>query len=344
MRRRTLSALVKLVIFGVVTAVLTFVLALTIANGSVGGSYTTYRAIFTDATSLLPGDDVRIAGVRVGQVQSITVYHRKYAEVTFGVQSNVPLYSSTTAQIRYLNLIGQRYVELIETPDGRGQLAQGATIPLSHTAPALDLTALFNGFQPLFHALDPQAVNKFAYDIIQTLQGEGGTFDQLLASTASFTNTVADQDAAVGALIDNLDSVLATVNARDAGLGSLIDNLQSLVTGLASNRNVIAHSLGNISSLAGRTASLLNGIRPVLPADLANVASLGHILATTKYPDGQVALSQFLKWLPWKLNVIIRTATYGSWFNFWLCNADARIGNMLTPRLHVTNSAACDTP
>ena len=90
---------------------------------------------------------------------------------------------------------------------GRLAAATGQVIPVSRTAPAVDLTALFNGFKPLFQALTPADVNKFALEIIQTLQGEGGTVDSLLTQTASLTNTVADRDAVIGQVIDNLITV-----------------------------------------------------------------------------------------------------------------------------------------
>ena len=65
-------------------------------------------------------------------------------------------------------------------------------IPLTQTAPALDLAVLFNGFRPLFQALDPADVNSLAQHIVQVLQGEAGTVGTLLARTASLTNALAD--------------------------------------------------------------------------------------------------------------------------------------------------------
>jgi phospholipid/cholesterol/gamma-HCH transport system substrate-binding protein len=324
MKGHTLSAFIKLVVFAVVTTFITLILAFTIANGSTSGGVT-YKAEFTDVTSLLPGDDVRIAGVRVGQVKQIKVYHQRYALVTFDVQRSVPVRVSTLAQVRYRNLVGQRYIELSEGPGPDQRLAAGSTIPLSRTQPALDLTVLFDGFRPLFKALTPEDVNKFAAEIIATLQGEGGTIDSLLAHTASVTNTVADRDAAIGSLIDNLTAVLATVDTRSKDLDQLIVQMQQLVTGLAGDRDTIAASLGNVNALAESTAGLLRDIRPVLPGDLANLSAVAKNLATTKNSDGQITMEEILRRYPDKLNAIIRTATYGSWFNFWLCDADGEL-------------------
>ena len=151
-------------------------------------------------------------------------------------------------------------------------------------APAVDLTALFNGFKPLFQALTPADVNSFALEIIKTLQGEGGTVDSLLTQTASLTNTVAQRDAAIGQVIDNLLTVLNTVQKRDAGLGETITQLQRLVTGLAGDRDAIAASLTNINILATSSAKLFTGIRPVPAGRPATSRSWPAVLNTTKDP------------------------------------------------------------
>src|ERR1700739_4015196 len=115
MKRKGIGApLTKSIIFVVITVIITAVLALSIVSAGVSGT-TGYRAVFTDVTGLTVGSDVDIAGVRVGQVTSLSVYHRSLALVGFTVQTDRPLPASVTATIRYLNLVGQRYVEL-----GRG--------------------------------------------------------------------------------------------------------------------------------------------------------------------------------------------------------------------------------
>jgi phospholipid/cholesterol/gamma-HCH transport system substrate-binding protein len=242
--------------------------------------------------------------------------------------------------------VGQRYVELDETPGAATKLRGGQTIPLAQTSPALNLNNLFNGFRPLFQALNPADVNALSYEIIKTLQGEGGTIDALLANTASLTNTIADRDAVIGAVVNNLDGVLRTVDANDQGLDEFIVQIQRLVTGLAADRSTIAASLGNISNLALSSAQLIASIRPSLPGDLMGLDGLAAALATTTNPNGQNTLDAVLHTLPPKLNTIIRTATYGSWFNFYLCDADmATVGPNSTlvrtgPRIHAM-AAAC---
>jgi phospholipid/cholesterol/gamma-HCH transport system substrate-binding protein len=322
-RGNTLGAAVKLLIFALVTIVATALLGVVISNRTFG-STKTYKANFTDVTDLISGSDVRMAGVRVGTVKSIKSMSEdgsNFAQVSFSVDTDVPMTTTTDVKVQYLNLVGQRYLDLVETPGGTAQTADDV-IPTSRTSPAVDLTALFNGFKPLFRALSPNDVNQFALEIIKTLQGEGGTVDDLLKQTASLTNTVAQRDAAIGQVIDNLLTVLSTVQQRDSGLGQTITQLQRLVSGLAGDRNAISTSLVNINDLATSTAKLLTGIRPVLPGDLRNLTALASVLNNTKdtVNKSENALAAFLQREPAKLNRIIRTGSYGGYFNFWLCS------------------------
>src|SRR5690349_13901213 len=195
--------IIKSLIFIVVTLVATGALLATITNQAGNGSQRTYHAIFSDVTALLAGDDVRMAGVRIGTVTDIAVVNRREAEVTFDISSDVRLASTVHATILFRNLVGQRYIELDQGAGSPDQpWPSSRTLGLDRTTPALDLTILFNGFQPLFSALDPKQINALSYEIIQIFQGQGGTVGDLVAHTASLTNALADRDHVIGAVID----------------------------------------------------------------------------------------------------------------------------------------------
>jgi phospholipid/cholesterol/gamma-HCH transport system substrate-binding protein len=317
------ASLVKLIIFAIVTVFLTLILAQTIGNISFDAE-TSYRARFSDATGLLSGSDVRIAGVKVGTVSGIKLVDKREAEVTFSVKKNVKLLSTTKARIRYQNLIGGRFLALEEgVSDQQARpavLAAHAEIPLSRTQPALDLTVLFNGFKPLFQALNPHDVNRLAFEIVQTLQGQGGTLNELLIRTASVTNTIADRDAVIGDVISNLNTVLATVDQRDAQLDQLIVQMRRLFSGLAQDRQAIGDSLVNIDNLASDFTGLLADARAPLAGDITRLNTV-----TTQLAGQKDALAAQLQQIPKTLNSVGRTATYGSWFNFFLCKADGAI-------------------
>ena len=320
--RNFVAPLVKMLLFTAITVTLTALLGLTIANTTVGPT-SGYAARFTDATGLNVGDDIRMSGVRIGQVSAIEVYDNRLAEVRFDVEASRRLPRSLTATIKYRNLIGQRYVSLGLGAGGdpNAVLRPGDVLPPERTRPALNLTVLFNGFKPLFEALDPTEVNKLAAELIQVLQGEGGTIDSVLAHTASLTSTIAGKDQVIGRVIDNLNTVLTTVNDRTAEVSGLIDQLQLLATGLAQQRKPIGDAIGALGELTDTTAGLLGQARPALKDDIAALGTLSATLAN--HGD---TVDKFLAGLPHKIQTINRVSTYGGWFNYYLCSASGRIG------------------
>jgi len=328
------AAFAKLTVFAVVTMAATMVLYYTIGKIRPGTDYTSYKAAFSDVTGLLPGDDIRVAGVQVGRITSSKV-HEGHALVSFKLEKSVPLTSAAKARIRFKNLLGQRYVALELSNDG-ARLKSGDTIPLGQTQPALDLTVLFNGFKPLFKALSPADVNKLATEIVATLQGEGGTVDALLASTSSLTNTLAGRDAAIGRVISNLSAVMSTVADRDETLGDLIEELQRFTTGLAGDRDAIGGSIASIDRLVAATAGLLQDARPALDTDLRH---LNTILATLDAKKSVV--DQAVKRLPDALTALTRGQSYGSWLNLYVCTLVINIDGNKTPVGSQTPEEGC---
>jgi virulence factor Mce-like protein len=317
------SPMVKLVIFALVTVLASYVLISTITNAGYG-EQVAYRAQFTDVAGLVEGDEVRIAGVRVGQVVGIGLADtrdRPTAEVELEVSADIPLPAAVRATIKYRNLVGQRYISLTEGEGSGGRtLEKGGVIPLAQTKPALDLTTLFGGFRPLLQALSPADMNRVSFEIIQVFQGEGGTVESLLDHVASLTSSLADKDAVIGSVIDNLNTVMGSVAARDQQLSGLIVSLQEFVTGLAGDRDAIFDSLQTIDTLATTTSGFLEDARPPLAADIQALGDLSANLA-----DSGDVLEGFLQLAPTKIDLITRTAINGSWFNFFMCGASGYV-------------------
>ncbi|WP_410606204.1 MCE family protein [Amycolatopsis sp. lyj-109] len=314
--RNIAAPLIKSIIFIAVTALATALLAISITNSGVGATKR-YTAKFLDATSLNVGDDVRISGVRVGQVESLEIGDRNRAVVGFSLDQGRRIPADVHAVIKYRNLVGQRYVALERGNTAtRDQLPEGAEIPLDRTTPALDLTDLFNGFKPLFQALSPNDVNELSGELVQVLQGEGGTVESLLQHTGSLTTTLAGRDKVIGEVIGNLNTVLNTVNDKGDALANLVSTLRQLVSGLAGDRAAIGDAISGIGALTESTAGLFEQARPPLKDSIAGLKNVAGTLA-----QNQSDVDSFLTNLPVKFGEIGRTATYGSWMNFFLCRA-----------------------
>jgi phospholipid/cholesterol/gamma-HCH transport system substrate-binding protein len=319
---QTTAAAIKLGIFAITSVLITGLLAAIMGNIGFGGAHE-YKAVFTSATSLSKGDDVRIAGVSVGEVSGVEHYERSMALVTFKVKDDVAMTTATRAEIRFMNLVGDRYLALEEGNAAHATpLPVDATIPVTQTEPALDLTALFNGFQPLFTALNPQQINELSLNLVQVLQGEGGTVKSLLTHTASLTSTLANRDQLIGDVITNLTGTLTTVDEHHQQLNQLIGGLRGWMTQLATDRKAIGSSLSSISSLTKVLADLVTGARPVLKSDIAQLRQLAALLND---PKNKSVLLDLLAKLPEMMRDQTRTGTYGSWYNYYLCGAGLHI-------------------
>lgn len=337
-RRALRWVAVKSLIFTVATLLATSMLAITIRNSD-GGDTDEYAAVFTDATSVNRGDDVRMVGVKVGTVESIEVVDGRLARVKFTVRKDVRLSRGTTIQIRFRNLVGQRYLALTQPPlagttagSGDGSIVPaststgGQTIRAGHTfgvdetRPALDLTLLFNGFRPLLRMLDAHDVNQLSEQIIAVFQGEGATVEGLLSSTASLTSTLAQKDQVIGELISSLSGVLTTVDDRSAQLDTTLVTMQQLVSGLAEDRGSIGDAISGMGELTTSVAGLVDDTRPAVRQSIEHLGVL-----STNLDDHSAEVDTFLKRLPTKLDQLGRLGSYGSWLNFYLCSMKGRI-------------------
>jgi phospholipid/cholesterol/gamma-HCH transport system substrate-binding protein len=315
----------KLAIFLVVGLVTAVVLYLTLAQSTVGPA-NSYGALMTNVSGLKSGDVVKIAGVRVGQVDALHVLKGNQIKVSFHVAKNQTLSDQTHVGVRYENLLGDRYLELTQPPGVGKVLPSGSTIPPSRTAPALDLDVLLNGFRPLFQGLEPKQINQLATGLVDTLQGRGGTIQALLANTASLTNGLADHDKAIGSLLTNLDVLLSSLDAHDTQLRTSITQLRNLVSGLAADREPIGASLGDISRLAGVLSALFAQVGSPLAGTLA---ALDNVSATLNRNSARV--DKTLNLLPGAYNSLDRVGSHGSFFNFYLCSVQVLVGSESNP-------------
>jgi phospholipid/cholesterol/gamma-HCH transport system substrate-binding protein len=280
---------------------------------------TSYSAEFSNASGLRDGQFVRASGVEIGKVNKVRLVDSgKRVRVDFNVDRSIPLYQSTTAQIRYLDLLGNRYLEL-KRGEGEGAdrvLPAGGFIPLSRTSPALDLDALIGGFKPLFRALDPEKVNTIASAIVTVFQGEGGTINDILDQTAQLTAHVAERDQAIGEVVRNLNIVLDTTVKHRKEFDQTVDNFERLITGLENHADPLAAGVANLSSAAGTVADLLADNRALLHKEINYLEALQQPLI-----DQRDQLDDLIHKTPTALNLIGRSiGLYGDWVNFYVCD------------------------
>lgn len=313
-----LGSFIKLAVFIVITVMLSTVLATTIRGGSRDDG-TEYSAIFSDVTRVAEGDDVRIAGVVVGHVTGYEIHNRTQAKLHFTMAGDRTLPENVHLTLRFRNMIGDRYLNISREPGPADTAAmpEGSTIPIEKTTPAVNLTALFNGFRPLFTTLQPEDVNALADSLVKVLQGEGGTVTNLVQQTGELTNHLADRDQVIGEVIDNLTRVLQTINERDVQFQQLVVTTRQLVEGLSADRDAIGDSLDSVADLTSAAENVVTATRPSV------TESLDHLkVVTDSFNENRPAVDQVLNNLPVKTDNLIRMGSFGSWFQFYLCGAD----------------------
>jgi phospholipid/cholesterol/gamma-HCH transport system substrate-binding protein len=285
---------------------------------------TGYSAVFKNASGLRAGQFVRASGVEVGKVNKVELIDGgNEVKIDFSVDRSLSLFQGTTAAIRYLNLIGDRYLEL-KRGDDEKKLPAGGTIPIEQTQPALDLDALIGGFRPLFRALDPEKVNSIAQSIVTIFQGQGGTINDILDQTASLTAALADRDQAIGEVVKNLNTVLDTTVKHQQQFDETVQNFEKLITGLKNRADPIASSVADISDAAGSVADLLGENRPLLQKTVTQLEVVQQPLV-----DQKDQLNDLLVRLPTALKIIGRAGgVYGDFFNFYACDVTLKLNGL----------------
>lgn len=273
-----------------------------------------YAAIFDNVSGLSVGDDVRIAGVDVGKVREIDVQDDNTVRVRFDVRRDQQLTTSTEATIQYRNLIGDRVVQL-GRGEGSGRVLQaGATIPVARTASALDLDTLLNGFRPLFAGLSPTEINQLSDQVVQVLQGQQSAVASLVDHVASFATRIGSREKLIGQVIGNLNAVMGAVDESSGSLGSLIDGLDALLVGLDQQGTQVLDAAVQIDRLARETWTLLAGARGDVITDLGALT-----VAAGGINRNSATLEKVLATLPVHYRELQATASYGNFFNTFIC-------------------------
>jgi phospholipid/cholesterol/gamma-HCH transport system substrate-binding protein len=316
------GTLIKFAVFGVVMTVLTAFLFL-IFSDSRGGDTEGYKAVFTDASRLKTGDSVRIAGIRVGTVQGVSLQPDRNVLVEFDADKSTKLTTGTRAAVRYLNLTGDRYLELLDTPDSARILPAGATIPVDRTAPALDLDLLLGGLKPVIQGLNPEDVNGLTSSLIQILQGQGGTLESLLSKSSSFTNSLADNNQVIEQLIDELRTVLDTLAKDGEEFSGTIDRLDRLVEGLSADRDPIGEAIEQLDNGTSSLADLLGRARPPLDHTINELHRLAPLVG-----NDLPRLDATLQRLPEIYRKLARVGSYGAFFPYYICGVTFRASDL----------------
>ena len=316
MLQRNRWSLIGVVAFSAGAVLLTMLVAGTLVGSS--GATQSYQAVFRDASGLIAGDDVRIAGVRVGKVEDVKLDGLN-ARVTFSVARDQRVYTDTMATIEFLNLLGTRYIDLT-TRSQNDALPPGSTLDLGHTREGLDLTAIFNAFRPLFDAIRPADVNELASNIVQVLQGQGPSLQHLSEQTALLTQNLVDRDQIIGSVMTNLTAVLETLNGHRKEFRSTVHELNDLTNVIADNRTEIGDTIDGLQNVVTSFASLIDEGGDSVNRDVASLAAWADSFqsVTPLIASGLLDTQELL-------TGYVATLGMGSFLNTYVCESSIKV-------------------
>lgn len=302
---------IKLITFAVFTLTITTALAANIGNVKPFAKRYAIDAAFEDATGVLKGDPVTLAGVPVGKVSGVEV-ERGLALLHLRIDRTVPVPRDSQVAIRYRNLIGQRIVALVPGASER-VLAAHERIPASQTRGPLDLGRVFNNLRPLLATLDPKDIDTLSSAIVNSLGVHADDIHAIVADTAAISETLAARDSKIADLITSADTVVGTLSDRRDQLRSLLADFAKVVGTVSSRSGELDRILINLNTATGDLAQLVNGNRPALDRDLGDLATLLALVA-----QHQRDLVQITSGLDDTLRATTKATTYGEWANLYL--------------------------
>jgi phospholipid/cholesterol/gamma-HCH transport system substrate-binding protein len=320
MRASQYATVVKLTVFVLVMAMLTASLFFVFGQYRTG-STNEYSAVFSDVSRLSAGQTVRVAGIRVGTVRNVSLRPDNSVVVKFDADRDIMLTTGTKLAVRYLNLVGDRYLELIDGPGQ--QLSPGARITDGNTEPALDLDLLLGGLKPVIQGLIPQDVNALTASLLAVFQGEGDTLESVFSRTSSFSNTLADNNDVVQRLIDNLNSVVSTLDKQGDQFAETVDRLERLMTELSTRRDPIGDAIDSLNTGTASIADLLTDSRPPLAATMTQLSRLAPLLDADKD-----RIDASLRKAPESYRKLVRLGAYGSFIQFYVCGLSIRVSDL----------------
>lgn len=305
----------KLGIFTLFTVIVTFWLASIIGNISPLKDTYSVSAVFTDATGILVGDPVKIAGVTVGKVNGFEVEGGE-AVVDLKIDGDVDLPTNVEVEMKFRNLLGQRVVNLIrpETPDPE-TLKDGESIPPTQTRPALDITIVFNNLRPLIHSTNPEDINTVARAVLEVFEGREGDLEGILGNIGSLAKTLSDKDQRLARLVEDLDDLTAVLNDQSGSISKGLREFTEFIESLAEVTPTIERVVNQLEETGDRFGGILQRNRGNLDAELDDLNTLLTIVNDNLGPLDTVA-----KNLKEVLLATARSQSFGKWWTLYVVN------------------------
>ena len=276
------------------------------------GGGDTYYAEFAEAGGLQPDDEVRIAGVRVGQVKSIELQDG-VVRVTFQVKTDSGFGPDSRADIRVKTLLGSMFVAL--DPAGSGQMEEGATIPVERTTSPFDVVEAFEGLADTAGDIDTDQLARSLTTLADLTRNTPEEFRAALDGVSRLSTNIAAKNEEIGSLLTNLDRVATVLDDRDEDLVDLMDDADVLFQALVARRDQIHRLLVSTNRLSQELTGLVRDTRADLEPALEELEGVLDVL--NKNEDN---IDNSIRLMAPFYRVFANTLGSGPWFDTYIQN------------------------
>lgn len=284
-----------------------------------------YSAAFIEAGGLRAGDDVRVAGVKVGEVDGLEL-DAGHVRVDFFVDEPAAFGETTGASIRIQTILGKKFLSL--EPEGDGQLEPGSEIPLDRTVSVYDVITAFSDLTEVNEGIDTDqlatSLDTLATEFRNTPEEVRGSLDGL----SRLSQTIASRDDELGRLLDSAREVSRVLADRDTELELLINDANLLLVELEQRKDDISRLLDATVALSEQVTGLVRDNRAELKPTLDK---LNDVL--TLLEDNKANLERGLELMAPFTRVFANTLGTGRWFDTYVSNLVVPVG---APVLGVT--------
>ncbi|MGW7261442.1 MCE family protein [Streptomyces sp. NPDC054834] len=276
------------------------------------GGGRTYSAAFSEAGGLRPGDEVRIAGVKVGKVEDVDL-DGDHVKVTFKVKGDPRFGTQTGASIRVKTILGAKYLAL--SPKGPGQLKPGSEIPLGRTVSAYDVVQAFSDLTTTSEKVDTGRLAKALDTISTTFQDSPTEVRASIKGLSRISRTVASRDKALSELLRHAKGTTGVLADRSADFTALVDDGDKLFQEISKRRKAIHNLLKTSAALGIELSGLVeDNDKEIGPA----LGGLNHVVQMLE--RNQASLDRSVKLLAPYVRVFTNTLGNGRWFDSYVQN------------------------
>ena len=248
---------------------------------------TTITAYFAETVGVYPGSDLRVLGVRVGTVDSVTPAGTG-VRVTMTVDHGVPVAAGASAVVVSPSVVSDRYVQLAPAYSGGPVLHTGAVIPPSRTATPVELDQLYDSLNELTTALGPNGANANGAlsDVLNTgaadLAGNGQALGSVIRQLGAAARTLNGSSDNLFGTITNLARFTSTLKNNDRQVRTAINQLASVSGLLAGDRQDLGAALTELATALGQVRDFISHNRTLVKSDVDKLAATTQVLVNQR--------------------------------------------------------------